>query len=115
MDSFLEKLAAFLPGDVLVFGLVCFVLGVVIILLDWLLLSVRGDSVIEISYGTKSRFLVLLAWAAAAGVMGVLGGALSIVQLNFQAAVIVAVSWPIIFARLVEKSEQMVQQTTEEE
>jgi hypothetical protein len=109
-----NPLVDFVTGPMLWFGLGCTIIAALVILLDWILLAVLDRSILNISYGSKSRVLVLFGWAFAAGVVGVFGAAIEIIQTNVQGAIAVAVGWPLIITRIVE-SNTGVQGTTQEE
>ncbi len=75
----------------------------------------EGRSFLDISYGEKNRYAVLLGWAVAAGIVGLISAAAQILQPNIQAAIAVAVGWPMILNNLLEGSSAVVQTSTPEE
>lgn len=86
----------------IVFSVVCAVIALLVIVLDWILLSIQERSLLDISYGSRNPWLILMGWAIASGIVGLFTKSLGIVQANLQGAIAVAISWPILFARIVE-------------
>lgn len=85
----------------LVFGLATAAAATLVILLDWVFLKFRGKSMLGIAYGSMHPLAILLLWAGAAGVVGGLASVLAVVSNNVQGALAVAVSWPLLFERIV--------------
>lgn len=104
-----------LSRQALEFGAVCAGMAFVLILLDWIMLATLDRSFLDIVYGSKSRIVVILGWAFASGVVGIFVTSVNVVQSNVQGALAVAVSWPVILIRLLEKSSAAVQSASEEE
>jgi len=97
-----EFLSQYLSIEALMFGLICVVLAAIVIPLDWALLMTKDISVLGIGYGSKNRWIILLVWSVAAGIVGMLSNAIEIIQANLQGAIAVAVGWPIILTRIVD-------------
>lgn len=93
----------------------CTFVAVLVICLDRVLLATKDRTLLDISYGERSRLVVLGMWAAAAGIVGFQSAAGSIVQPSFQGALAVAVGWPMILEKLLEGTTAVVQVPTEEE
>lgn len=111
-----EILTRYVSTEELAFGLVCGVIALVLILLDWLLLMLKDQSVTGIAYGNHNRYLILVGWALASAFVGIVSGALKIVQENLQGAFAVAIGWPIILARIVDMNGGTpIQSTSDEE
>lgn len=108
------SLADYVTQDMMFFGLACVVTAALFIYLDWVLLDTKGRSFLEIDSGKSSRWLALAQWATAAGIVGLLSAALQILQPNLQAAVTVAIGWPMILAKIVEGGTGTVQAPTTE-
>lgn len=104
----------YVTQDMMFFGLACVVTAALFIYLDWVLLDTKGRSFLEIDSGKSSRWLALAQWATAAGIVGLLSAALQILQPNLQAAVTVAIGWPMILAKIVEGGTGTVQAPTTE-
>lgn len=104
----------YVTQDMMFFGLACVVTAALFIYLDWVLLDTKGRSFLEIDSGKSGRWLALAQWATAAGIVGLLSAALQILQPNLQAAVTVAIGWPMILAKIVEGGTGTVQAPTTE-
>lgn len=113
MNGSINLFALFSPEAI--FGVQCFAIGVLLVLLDWAILYVRNTTVLGISYASKNRGFVLLFWALGAGIFGLIGAFGDVVKLSLKSAVVVAIAWPLLLARLVEaNTASPVQQPTEE-
>lgn len=99
-----DILAKYVTEEALVFGAVCGVLALALILLDWLLLNLKDRSLLDIAYGSKNRWLVLGGWSLASAFVGILSGSFDVVQTNLQGAVAVSVAWPALLSRIVDLS-----------
>ena len=96
---------AFDGSEVLVFGVGSALMGLIAVFLDWILFSVRGRSIFDLSYGegfNRKAVSLILKWGIGAGVGGFLGAAASILQLTRGACIGVGVGWPLILPRLID-------------
>ncbi len=109
------SVANYVTGDMLVFGGVCIVVAVLVIFLDWVLLETKGYSILDLDPGSDRRLLVLGGWAVASGIVGLGSVSVAIIQPNIQAAIAVAVAWPLILTKIVETVTAAFQTTTHEE
>ena len=103
---------------ILLFSIGSALMGLAAVVLDWVLYSVRGRSVFDLSYGRKlttAGRLVLL-WGVGAGIGGFLGGAASILQITRSACIGVGVGWPLVLPRLIDSftNEQLQKPTNEQ-
>jgi hypothetical protein len=92
-------------SEILVFGVGSALMGLVAVLLDWILFSVRGRSIFNLSYGegvNRNVVRLIILWGIGAGVGGFLGAAASILQLTRGACIGVGVGWPLILPRLID-------------
>ncbi len=103
------------PAQLGLFAVLCAVFGLLVLWLDWFLLAYKSVSVLDIAYGGGNRFVIAAGWSVAAGIVGALGLALQIFQVNLLAAISVAVGWPIIFTRIVAAVGTESQAATDEE
>jgi hypothetical protein len=107
MDFIRKVLEFFLKGGVeqhLIFGTASAIVGVLVITLDCIHYSVKGKSFLSLSYHGVRSLSVFILWGFGAGLVGLLGGAISIFQENLQACVSVGVGWPLIIPKLIESS-----------
>ena len=104
-------------SEILVFAVGSALMGLIAVVLDWVVFSVRGKSLFNLSYGQRSRttLRLLLLWGVGAGVGGFLGSAASIVQLTRAACIGVGVGWPFILPRLIDSFKEEDEQTPEGE
>jgi hypothetical protein len=91
-------------SEILVFAAGSATMGLIAVALDWVLFSVRGRSVFNLSYGETSANALRLVflWGIGAGVGGFLGSAAAILQLTRSACIGVGVGWPLILPRLID-------------
>jgi hypothetical protein len=87
-----------------VFVVGCALMGLIVVMLDWISFSLRGHSFCDLTYGkaTGKTIFLLCLWSAGAGIGGYLGSAVNIVQLTRAGCIGVGVGWPVILPRLVE-------------
>lgn len=95
---------SYLGSGILVFSAGSALMGLIAVLLDWIVFSVRGRSFFNLTYGKTLGNTVRLwcLWGVGAGVGGFLGSAGSIVQLTRAACIGVGVGWPLILPRLID-------------
>jgi hypothetical protein len=92
-------------SGLLVFATGSALMGLVAVALDWLVFSTRGRSIFGITYGNLGNtFRLVLLWSAGSCLGGFLGSAGSIVQPTRLACIMVAVSWPLMLARLIDSN-----------
>ena len=126
--EFLGNLCKFLftPGTIdlrtiefgyLIFGAASAFIGLIVVMLDCILSSVRGKSFLGLSYSGLRTFIVWGLWGAGAGIGGFMGGIINIFQMNLQACASVGIGWPLILPRIIESTmtgEETQQETKEE-
>jgi hypothetical protein len=105
-------------SEILVFAVGSALMGLIAVLLDLVVFSVRGRSFFNLSYGgriTNTMRLVCL-WGIGAGVGGFLGAAASVFLVTRGACIGVGVGWPLILPRLIDSfAREEDQQTPEDE
>lgn len=104
-------------SEILVFAVGSALMGLIAVILDWVIFSVRGKSVFNLSYGERYRttLRLLILWGVGAGVGGFLGSAASIVQLTRAACIGVGVGWPLILPRLIDSFTREEDEQTQED
>lgn len=110
----------FKGSAILVFGVGSALFGLIAVVLDLILFSVRKRSIFELHYGGKftTALRLVCLWGLGAGVGGFLGGAAGILQLTRAACIGVGVGWPLILPRLIDsftRRQQEEEQEAEEE
>lgn len=88
----------------LVFATATAAMGLIAVILDRVVFSVRGHSVFGFAYGSgfKTGARLILLWGVGAGLGAFLGCAASIVQVTRAACISVGVGWPLILPRLID-------------
>lgn len=109
---------AYHGSAILIFSIGSALMGLVAVVLDWVLYSVKGRSVFDLSYGggyiTAIRLIVL--WGVGAGIGGFLGSAAGILQITRAACIGVGVGWPLVLPRLIDSfTKEQPQQPADEQ
>jgi hypothetical protein len=120
--EFVEKVIQFLMGDStekhMIFATSAAVVGLVIVILDCLYFVIKKKSLLLLNYkGVGRSVFVIVFWSFAAGLVGLIGGVISILQENLQACFAVGIGWPVIFPRIIASGEsrEETQVATKEE
>lgn len=86
----------------LVFAAASAVMGTVVVLLDWIILTVHGRSLLNLGYAGVFRSLGMVAlWGAGAGLGALLGGWADIFEINRNACLVAGVAWPAVLPRVL--------------
>lgn len=126
--NFLENLCKFLftPSTIdlrtmefgyLIFGVASAFIGLIVVIFDSILWSVRRRSLLGLSYSGVKIFVVWGLWGVGAGIGGFMGGIINIFQMNLQACASVGIGWPLILPRIFESTmatEETQSETKEE-
>lgn len=89
------------PPALAVFSASSAVVGIIVVVLDWLLVMSGKESALNLAHrGANSIWLIML-WGMGAGLGGFLGAGFGILQLNRVACITTSVAWPLILPRLV--------------
>lgn len=111
--NFLNALRELMFGNpdqvsILVFSTASSLMGLIAVVLDWILFSIRGRSLFNLTYRKTIRntLRLWLLWGVGAGIGGYLGSATNIIQLTRAASIGVGVGWPLILPRLIESVER---------
>ena len=112
MEEFIKHISLLIDMNILALGLISFVLGILIMLLDSILFMLRGASLLKISHKksfTKDIPTILL-WGLGSGIVGIIGGFLRIFNPEglLQTSVFIAISWPLIFKNIIKKQNEKV-------
>lgn len=110
--EFLSHIGAFLfsgsgqmpegtDSPVLVFAISSGIIGVLVIILDFLMSLIARDSVLNLTHRWSTLPMFVLVWGFGAALVSFLGVAFSILQITLQAAVIAGVAWPVLMTRIV--------------
>ena len=94
----------YITKEMLVFAAVCFIMAILVIIVDWILLAILDYTILDISYGSKNRFFVLLGWSFCSAIVGAFAAAFGFVEFSLQAAVGVAIGWPLMLTRIVDNN-----------
>jgi len=88
----------------LVFAVASALMGLLLVLLDRTLYSLRGRSVFNLTYGARlgTSVRLLLLWGVGAGLLGFFGASIELLQMTRAGCIGAGVGWPLIFPRLVE-------------
>lgn len=93
------------------------VVGTVIIVLDLVLFSIRGRSILDLGYaGIFPTLIVVVLWGVGAGLAALLGAWWEVFDIGRSGCLAVGVGWPAIVPRLIESAgkEEELQQPTGE-
>ena len=102
----------------LIFGLISAFFGLLTIFLDWAfcMITKKEKSLIGITYKHPSRFPLLLgAYVVGAGIVGLLGSIMSILNFHLLGAVSAGVGWLAIVPQIVASREAGEEEEKEEE
>lgn len=88
-------------SPVLVFAISSGIIGVLVIILDFLMSLIARDSVLNLTHRWSTLPMFVLVWGFGAALVSFLGVAFSILQITLQAAVIAGVAWPVLMTRIV--------------
>jgi len=95
---------SFNGSKIIVFTIGCALMGLVAVVLDLTMYSVKNRSVFNLSYGNSfgniSKLICL--WGIGAGVGGFFGSGADILQFTRWACIGVGVGWPLILPRIVD-------------
>lgn len=93
----------------------CSIMGFVIVSIDLACFKAVGDddrgklSILSLKYSSgRAIFLNYLLWGIGAGLVAYLTTALGIFKCNFNSSAIIAITWPVIFPKLVTKLNKSV-------
>lgn len=84
-----------------VFSAASSVIGVVVVLVDWLSTLAGRTSVLKLIYRGPNILGLLALWGIGAGLGGFLGGAFGILELSRVAAITSGLAWPLVLPRLL--------------
>lgn len=95
---------SFNGSKIVVFGIGCALMGLVAVVLDLTMYSVKNRSVFNLSYGNNlgNIFKLICLWGLGAGVGGFFGSGIDILQFTRWACIGVGVGWPLILPRIVD-------------
>ena len=86
--------------DACILGLLSFIFGVLICLLDRLNFYLFQRSLLRINYKEKigKNILMILSWSVGACIVGIIGGVLGVFNLDgmISASLAIAIGWPLI-------------------
>lgn len=103
-------------SEILVFALGSALMGLIAVLLDLVVFSVRGRSFFNLSYvGPRDTLRLVCLWGIGAGVGGFLGAAASIFLVTRGACIGVGIGWPLILPRLIDSFAREKDEQTQEE
>lgn len=88
---------------VLIFSIGCMIVGVLVVLVDCCAYYTGTRSALGLKHGTKT-IAYLIAWSVGAFVIGLLGQFLKIFVVSLAACLLVGISWPVLFAKMVENA-----------
>jgi hypothetical protein len=120
MAAFWCKVFDFLAGDkssfegdprkYLYFAAACAVIGLVVVLFDFVFTKVRGKSLLNLAYSAigKTVFVVLL-WGLGACIGGYLAAVSDIVHMNIKGCVFIGVGWPFVLPRLISSAREQIE------
>lgn len=89
--------------SVLIFAFGCMIIGILAVIVDCCAYFTVSKSPLKLKHGLKT-VVYLLAWAIGAFVIGLLGQFLKIFVVSLAACVFVGLTWPVMFAKMVEKA-----------
>ncbi len=89
------------PLYVLVFGMGCAIAAALILVVDICIFAIRGWSFLKIQHSTINSVVVAVLLPAAAGIVGMLGLALDVLQGSRAACVVVGIAWPSVLTALI--------------
>lgn len=83
------------------------VVGTVIIVLDLILFSIRGRSILDLGYaGVFPTLIVVVLWGIGAGLAALLGAWWEVFDIGRSGCLAVGVGWPTIVPRLIESARE---------
>jgi len=103
----------YITKEMIVFAAVCFIIAILVIIVDWILLAILDYTILDISYGSKNRFMVLLGWSFCSAIVGACAASFDIIEFNLQSAIGVAIGWPLMLTRIVDNN-KAIQSTANE-
>lgn len=89
----------------LYFAATCAFLGLIVVILDWVIYSLQGKSLLKLKWRWPGGLGLCLLWGVGAGLGGYIGAILSVVQLNIQSSMSVGVGWPALLPRFLQSFE----------
>ena len=87
-----------------IFAIGCSVIGVLTVVADLSFFAIRGESLLNLRHGWKNTLIFAFAWGVGALIIGYLGQIMSVFQVSLFACATVGISWPILFAQILERS-----------
>jgi hypothetical protein len=86
---------------ILVFGIGCAFAAALILVVDICIFVIRGWSFLKLEHSFIRSLLVFALLPAAAGIVGMLGLALDVLQGSRAACVVVGIAWPSVLTALI--------------
>jgi|HubBroStandDraft_1064217.scaffolds.fasta_scaffold00520_11 hypothetical protein len=104
-------------GNILALALCSAAMGLIVVLLDWIIFTVKGKSALNLSYGSRltTTFRLLFLWGIGAGLGSILGFAFEILQPTRAAYIGFGVAWPLVLPRIVDQVDREIKQDAEPE
>jgi hypothetical protein len=100
----------------LLFSFLCGLAAGAAFALDLAVCHLTGNkSLLNISYGKKNSFVLLLLWSLGAAILAFIGSFGEIIQTNKQTILVLAVAWPILFTKLLKQLPREIETTGDEE
>ena len=100
LSSYLGALSPYVGKEELGFGLGCLVLASVVVLVHFVLLVFYSRPMLGGVYNAERPWLAALLWPVGAGLVGLLGSVVDIIQVNPLGAIAVCFSWPLLAREL---------------
>ena len=92
------------PAPLLVFATSAAIMGLLVVLLDWLTAAAKGRSFLGVRWGGGSALRMVVLWGIGAGVGGFMAVAADILQTGRLACVTIGVAWPLVLPRLIDST-----------
>jgi hypothetical protein len=110
------KLSGSVSGsNILALALCSAMMGLIVVVLDWVVFKVRGKSALNLTYGPHfaTTFRLLLLWGIGAGLGSILGFAMEILQPTRAACIGFGIAWPVVLPRIVDQVDREIEQDAE--
>jgi hypothetical protein len=96
-----------------VIGCICFIIGLLIVCLDYILYTLQNTSFLKMPYtkGFKINLRNMIFWALGAGIVGFLLAYAKVLNYEKQVppSIFVAICWPLIITQFVDKLNKQTQ------
>src|SRR5437867_10659600 len=85
------------PHKYIYFATACAIIGLIVVVFDFILTYVRGKSLLDLAYVTVGKTLiVMILWGLGASIGGYFAAISDIVHMNIKGCLFIGVGWPLV-------------------